>query len=122
MSQECGGQQKQSEPRGAQLTRRDRQIIGYLAVARYLSTEQIQRLTFPGRDVQGCRRRLLRLAGLYKNSGRAGEKQGRRRSFEIPYLRTRKFRTFDGEVAEAWALTEPGYLVAEELLRTTLRI
>ena len=62
---------------GAELTVRDKQLIGYLATARYLSTEQLQALGFPARAKELCRKRLLRLAGRWGSSrpGRRARKQ-----------------------------------------------
>jgi hypothetical protein len=105
----------------ADLTDRDKQLVGYLGVARYLSTEQLQALLFPGpKDL--CRRRLLRLAGLW-GSSRPGRRSSRRHeNFEPPYLRRRTYRSYSGELVEVWALSDAGYLLAEEVLRTPLKV
>lgn len=107
--------------RGAALTNRDRQLVGYLAIARYLSTTQVRRLVYPGRTVQPCRRRLLRLAGLWKRSDSKPTKRGVHENFDPAYLRRRECRTFGGELVEVWALTEAGYLLAEQVLRAPQR-
>lgn len=36
--------------RNRQLTERDRELCGFLAVCRYLTREQVERLMFPGRS------------------------------------------------------------------------
>src|SRR6516165_4053715 len=52
-----------AEATKANPTDRDRQLIGLLGVVRYLSTEQLCRLFYDGRNVHNMRKRLLRLAG-----------------------------------------------------------
>src|SRR5712692_6574632 len=52
--------------RGLRITRRDRELLAMMAMARYLSSEQIQRLFFSGRTEAACRIRLFQLAGLGK--------------------------------------------------------
>src|SRR5438309_859877 len=103
--------------RGAELTDRDKQLVGYLATARFLSSEQIQRLVYPGRLMKVCRRRLLRLAGLWKTSSRArAPANSPNENFVPPFLRRREFRALTGEFLEVWGLTEPGYWLAQEVL------
>jgi hypothetical protein len=51
----------------ARVTERDRQLIGVLATARYLSTVQIGKLFFLGRNPKLLGRRLLALAGEEPN-------------------------------------------------------
>ena len=101
------------------LTDRDRQLIGYLAIARYLSITQVGRLAFPGRLGKSQRRRLLRLAGEWKGDAASRQQQP---NFDPPFLRRRVFRTFEGQWTEVWALTEPGYLVADRVLGGGVRI
>lgn len=108
--------------RGAVLTDRDRQVVGYLAIARYLSTTQLHRLAYPGRTLPPCRRRLMRLSGLWKTSKHKPTKAGVQENFVPPYLRRREYRTFGGEIAEVWALTDAGHLLAEQVLRAQLRV
>src|SRR5690242_17676374 len=102
--------------RGAALTDRDKQLVAYLGIARYLSSQQLHRLAFPGRTLPPCRRRLLRLAGLWKSSRRRPTKAGVQENFSPAYLRRREYRTFAGALVEVWALTEAGYLLAEQVL------
>lgn len=108
--------------RGAALTERDKQIVAYVAIARYLSTAQLHRLAFPGRSLPPCRRRLLRLAGLWKTAKPTAAKAGVQENFVPAYLRRREYRTFAGEIVEVWALTDAGYLLAELVLKTPLRV
>src|SRR4051794_28931247 len=108
--------------RGAVLTDRDKQLAGYLGIARYLSTKQVAQLVSPGRELRHCRRRLLRLAGLWKRSNRHGTAQGTNENFDPPYLRRREFRTFEGGLIEVWALTDAGYLLAESVLKRELKV
>ncbi|GAC1427163.1 MAG: hypothetical protein NVSMB62_24930 [Acidobacteriaceae bacterium] len=49
--------------RNRQLTERDRELCGFLAVCRYLTREQIERLMFPGRNKARSSTRLRQLAG-----------------------------------------------------------
>lgn len=109
--------------RGAELTDRDKRLIGFLATARFLSSGQVQRLVYPGRLMKVCRRRLLRLAGLWKTSPRArAPANSPNENFVPPLLRRREFRALTGELTETWAPTECGYWLAEQVLGTSLRI
>lgn len=91
--------------RGApRLSARDRQVVSAVAIARYLTTEQVHRLLFQGRDESASRKRLMALAGLG------------RRSFTPPYLRRLTYRTHSGSVVVCWALTDAGHALAREVL------
>src|SRR4051812_5177598 len=46
---------------------RDRQLLISLAVARYLSADQVARLFFPNKHESSCVRRLAQLAGTAKS-------------------------------------------------------
>ncbi len=94
----------------ARLTDRDRQLAGLLAVARYLSTEQLSKLLYAGRNIDNMRRRFLRLAG-----------EGPR-GFKPAYLRPLFYRTYEGHHLDMWTLTNTGYAVAEIVLGTGIRI
>ncbi len=94
----------------ARLTDRDRQLIGLLAVARYLSTEQLSRLLYASRNVDNMRRRFLRLAG-----------EGSR-GFRPAYIRRLFYRTYEGQHLDMWTLTNTGYAVAEIVLGTAIKI
>src|SRR2546428_10580449 len=48
--------------RNRQLTERDRELCGFLAVCRYLTREQVKRLVFPGRSKARSSTRLRQLA------------------------------------------------------------
>src|SRR6267378_2123289 len=88
-----GSGPKESERRPVVLTPRDRELFVHLAIARYLSLEQIGRLVFPGKTDSIAPRRLRRLA-----------------SGKYPYVRRLPFRTKDGGMALAWTLKPLGYL------------
>src|SRR6266849_6879164 len=70
---------------GLRITRRDRELLAMMATARYLSSEQIQRLFFSGRTEAACRIRLFQLAGLGKQPQ------------PTPYIRRLRFRSFEGK-------------------------
>jgi hypothetical protein len=108
---------------GAELTDRDKQLVGYLAVVRFLSSGQVQRLVYPGRLMKVCRRRLLRLAGLWKTSPRArAPANSPNENLVPPYLRRREVRALTGELLEIWALTDHGYWLAERVLGRPLKM
>ncbi len=94
----------------ARLTDRDRQLTGLLAVARYLSTEQLSKLLYAARNIDNMRRRFLRLAG-----------EGPR-GFKPAYLRRLFYRTYEGHHLDMWTLTNTGYAVAEIVLGTGIKI
>ncbi len=94
----------------ARLTDRDRQLTGLLAVARYLSTEQLSKLLYAARNIDNMRRRFLRLAG-----------EGPR-GFKPAYLRRLFYRTYEGHHLDMWTLTNTGYAVAELVLGTAIKI
>src|SRR6266852_5895440 len=83
----------------ARVTDRDRQLIGLLAVARYLSTEQLSKLLYGARNIDNMRRRFLRLAG-----------EGPR-GFKPAYIRRLFYRTYEGHRLELWTLTNTAYTV-----------
>src|SRR6266849_272289 len=92
------------------LTDKDRQIIGVLAIARYLSNQHLQRLFYSGRTTRTMCKRLRSLAG-----------EGPRK-FIRPYLRRLSYRTLEGRYVDLWALTAAGYAVAQPILETPLKI
>lgn len=110
MDEEAGaGQGSPSAPgparkrAAAHLQDRDRHLLAMLGIARYLSTEQLARLFYPGRDISRLRHRLAQLAG---------DKAQR-----LPqYVRRVDYRDSDGRLASAWRLDDAGYIVAEGLL------
>ncbi|SRR5712664_357965 len=92
------------------LTNKDREIIGVLAIARYLSNQQLQRLFYSGRTARTMSKRLRSLAG-----------EGPRK-FIGPYLRRLSYRTLEGRYFDLWALTAAGYASAQAILETPLKI
>lgn len=85
----------------ARLHERDRELLGHLAVVRYLSTEQIAQLVFPGRHITRAQNRLRQLMG----EGDA-----------LAYVRRLTWRTFDGAPQAAWTLADAGYVLAEQVV------
>jgi len=100
----------------AVLTDRDKQLTAYLAIARYLSTAQLMKLVFRETAQDNARKRLLRLGGLWKASSARRTKTGINENFDPPIVRRHAYRTFGGNVVEAWGLTDVGYFVAEQVL------
>ena len=72
------------------LTDRDRDLLGLLVLARYLTAAQVHRLAFHGKNVSLAYRRLLKLA-----SGKG----------QPPFVRQRFFRTYEGDRVAVWAAT-----------------
>ena len=105
----AGEPEKAGGAANGRLTERDRQLIGALAEARYLSTGQLRRLFFPGRAEQVSRRRLPSLAG----EGVC--------AFPQPSLRRLFYRTYEGARVSVWGLTQIGYLIAESVLGRPLK-
>src|SRR5260370_29155339 len=94
----------------SRLTDRARQLTGLLAVARYLSTEQLSKLLYASRNIDNMRRRFMRLAG-----------EGPR-GFKPAYIRRLFYRTYEGHRFDMWTLTNTGYTVAEIVLGTAVKI
>ena len=112
MNPEAGDEEKRGarlevgRGKGLRITRRDRELLAMMATARYLSSEQIQRLFFAGRTEAACRIRLFQLAGLGKQAQ------------PTPYIRRLRFRSFEGKWFSAWAPTPLGYVVTRAVLGT----
>ena len=83
------------------LTDRDRTLICFLALARYLTSKQIARLVFPGRADSTVSERLNLLA---------------QESDPYSPLRRLSYRTYEGKIVVVWALTKLGYQIAEQQL------
>ena len=83
------------------LTDRDKDMLGLLVLARYMTAQQIHRLCFEGRHESLAYRRLLKLT---------------RRDGGPPFVRQRFFRTYDGNRVAVWAPTPHG--LAAAALRT----
>jgi hypothetical protein len=74
----------------AKLTDRDRDLLGLLVLARYLTASQVHRLAFPGKSLSLPYRRLLKLS---------------RADGQPAFVRQRFFRTYDGNRIAVWAPT-----------------
>src|SRR5207248_2959411 len=83
--------------RNRQLTERDRELCGFLAVCRYLTREQIERLMFPGRSKARSSTRLRQLAR------RVGSQRALLRS-DLGFGSAEGWTT-------VWALTDEGFEV-----------
>ena len=88
--------------KGAVLTARDRLLISYLAIARYASTPQVQRLVAEARDVSIVNRRLRRLSAEVNRPG------------ESPPVRRLEFKRAEGTAVAVWTLTQYGRAIAED--------
>jgi hypothetical protein len=86
--------------RAAKLTDRDKDLLGLLVLARYLTAAQVHRLAFPGKHASVPYRRLLKLA---QTNGQPA------------FLRQRFFRTYDGNRVAVW--TPTAYAMAAALTR-----
>ena len=85
---------QQKAGRNRQLTERDRELCGFLAVCRYLTREQIERLMFPGRSEGEVVHETEAVGG---EDGRPGSSRERR-------SRLRKRRRVDGAVKTSLTL------------------
>jgi len=74
----------------AKLTDRDRDLLGLLVLARYLTASQVHRLAFPGKSMSIAYRRLLKLSRV---------------DDQPAFVRQRFFRTYDGNRIAVWAPT-----------------
>ncbi len=111
---------RQPEPDGTSARRgllkpRDRELIALVAMARYLSTAQLARLLWPGRDPSVARKRLYALAGLPFRERRPGAEPCRP-VFNPPYLRRLRFRDSTGQQVDLWAVTLTGFALAVQQL------
>jgi hypothetical protein len=86
--------------RNRQLTERDRELCGFLAVCRYLTREQIERLMFPGRSKARSSTRLRQLAR------RIGSQEALLRG-DLGYGSAQGWTT-------VWALTAEGFEVGSQ--------
>src|SRR5256885_10107141 len=94
--------QKKTAGRNRQLTDRDRELCGFLAVCRYLTREQIERLMFSGRSKARSSTRLRQLAA--KMGGQAAVVRG-----DLGYGSAEGWTT-------VWALTPEGFEIGSERL------
>src|SRR6266446_5792207 len=74
----------------AKLTDRDKDLLGLLVLARYLTADQVHRLAFSGKHASVPYRRLLKLSQA---------------NGQPAFLRQRFFRTYDGNRVAVWAPT-----------------
>lgn len=88
--------------RNRQLTERDRELCAFLAVCRYLTREQVERLMFPGRSKARSSTRLRQLAA--KVGGQAAVLRG-----------DLGFGSADGWTT-VWALTPEGFEIGSQRL------
>ena len=88
--------------RNRQLTERDRELCGFLAVCRYLTREQVERLVFPGRSKARSSTRLRQLAA--RVGGQAAVLRG-----------DLGFGSLDGWTT-VWALTPAGFEIGMQRL------
>jgi hypothetical protein len=99
------------------VTARDRELICLISIARYLSTEQANRLVRPGRHESVGRRRLIALAGILPtpHTGRPRQR-GVPQVFSPQFLRRVRFRKASGERVDLWALEPRGHALAFDFL------
>ncbi len=84
------------------LTDRDKDLLGLLVLARYLTAAQVHRLAFTGKHLSLPYRRLLKLS---------------REIGQPAFLRQRFFRTYDGNRVAVWAPTP--YAMPAAMARTS---
>jgi len=94
---------------GYRLQDRDQQLLAMLAMCRYLSTEQIRRLSFPGRTETPADKRLRQLAGI----GKYG--------FTKPLVERTAYRNYAGDLIPVWKPTPLGYVAAANVVEATTR-
>ena len=97
---------KKRAGRNRQLTERDRELFGFLAVCRYLTREQIERLMFPGRSKARSSTRLRQLASSMGDQ--AAVVRG-----DLGYASAEGWTT-------VWALTTEGFDIGSQLLNLKL--
>jgi len=97
---------KKRAGRNRQLTERDRALCGFLAVCRYLTREQIERLMFPGRSKARSSTRLRQLASSV--GGQGAVLRG-----DLGYGSAEGWTT-------VWALTAEGFEIGSQLLNLKL--
>src|SRR3989449_4578319 len=103
---EAAVEMKRRAGRNRQLTERDGELCGFLAVCRYLTREQIERLMFPGRSKARSSTRLRQLASSV--GGQAAVLRG-----DLGYGSAEGWTT-------VWALTAEGFEIGSQLLNLKL--
>ncbi|WP_242352656.1 MULTISPECIES: replication-relaxation family protein [unclassified Anaeromyxobacter] len=91
-----------AQVRGTILTERDRALLAYVGVARYVSAEHVHRLVVESPNRKLVYRRLAKLCA-------AGSRPG-----DGAYLRRLEFRRAEGTAVPVWALAPAGRAIAEE--------
>jgi hypothetical protein len=91
MTRRSGSGSTEAGGAAVRLTDRDRDLLGLLVLARYMTAGQVHRLAFPGKNLSVAYRRLVKLTGT-----------GRQPAF----LRQTFFRTYDGKRVAVWAPTQ----------------
>jgi hypothetical protein len=89
---------------GVVLTDRDRILISYLAIARYASTTQVQRLVGDDHHITIVQRRLRKLCSPTNRPGVSAP------------LRKMQYKRAEGTAVAVWALTEYGRAMAEDMV------
>jgi hypothetical protein len=87
--------------RGTILTDRDRALLAYVGIARYVSAEHVHRLIIESPNRKLVYRRLTKLC-------KAGSRPG-----DAAYLRRLEFRRAEGTAVPVWALAPAGRAIAE---------
>lgn len=90
--------------KGTTLTERDRTLLAYVGIARYVSAEQVHRLVIESPNRRLAYRRLARLCT-------PGSKPG-----DAAYLRRLEFRRPEGTAVPVWALAPAGRMLAEAVV------
>src|SRR2546428_8777410 len=104
---EAAVEMKRRAGRNRQLTERDGELCGFLAVCRYLTREQIERLMFPGRSKARSSTRLRQLASSI--GGPAAVLRG-----DLGFASAEGWTT-------VWALTAKGFEIGSQQLGLKLQ-
>jgi hypothetical protein len=91
----------EAHPRALRVQRRDRDLLGLLGIARYLSILQLAALVFPERHVTAARRRLRLLASAAGGG----------------FLRLEHYVDAENARVRVYSLTHAGYELAESVIR-----
>jgi hypothetical protein len=90
-----------AQVKGTILTERDRALLAYVGIARYVSTDHVHRLIIESANRKLAYRRLTKLC-------KAGSRPG-----DAAYLRRLEFRRAEGTAVPVWALAPAGRAIAE---------
>lgn len=94
----------------SRMTERDRQLLGFLGIARYLTTRQIAEIVFPKRSLDAASKRLHKL--MNNGPGEPGER----------YVRKLLYRSYEGQLVVVWALGNQGHRIAEKALGRAIAV